>query len=187
MAGEKLPPGGWQEWDSFMLLWCISSVTVLTLVEFTQAARGAERVGHPRLPASPALHLTLCGPDLQCRWGRFGKTDFPFAMLQHANKRRPTYTRTTVLSSMQAHLVISALDCTSYPTCPALLKLKQFECVESKTWPHLQFSSVCFSQCSVGWKEGGRGRSEAERNLDSAASNQLYKITTLYIFFSLVS
>lgn len=38
-------------------------VTVLTLVEFTQAARVAEGADSPRLPAAPALHPTLCRPD----------------------------------------------------------------------------------------------------------------------------
>lgn len=40
---------------------------VLTLVEFTQAARVAEGADHPRLPAAPALHPTLCRPDLTPR------------------------------------------------------------------------------------------------------------------------
>lgn len=40
---------------------------VLTLVEFTQAARIAEGADRPRLPAAPALHPTLCRPDLTPR------------------------------------------------------------------------------------------------------------------------
>lgn len=40
---------------------------VLTLVEFTQAARVAEGADRPRLPAAPALHPTLCRPDLTPR------------------------------------------------------------------------------------------------------------------------
>lgn len=39
------------------------AIAVLTLVEFTQAARVAEGADHPRLPAAPALHPTLCRPD----------------------------------------------------------------------------------------------------------------------------
>lgn len=39
------------------------AIAVLTLVEFTQAARVAEGADRPRLPAAPALHPTLCRPD----------------------------------------------------------------------------------------------------------------------------
>ena len=39
------------------------AIAVLTLVEFTQAARVAEGAHRPWVPAAPALHPTLCGPD----------------------------------------------------------------------------------------------------------------------------
>lgn len=46
------------------------AVAVLTLVEFTQAARVAEGADRPRLPAAPALHPTFCSPVITPRTRR---------------------------------------------------------------------------------------------------------------------
>lgn len=56
---------GWMERSVTAPCSCVIAlaIAVLTLVEFTQAARVAEGADRPRLPAAPALHPTLCRPD----------------------------------------------------------------------------------------------------------------------------
>lgn len=192
IAEEKLPLGGWTGVGQLHAP-VMQFICNCTDPGWVYSSSPRCRASGPSLapsiscPSSDSLRAWSKSslPQKQhCRWSRLWKTDLPFAMLQHANKRRPTYTHKNVLSSMQAHLVISVLDCLACPPCPALHKPKLFECVESKTGPHLQFS--CFSQCSAGCKEGGSGRSEAERKLDSAASNQLTQdqYCTYYVFSS---
>lgn len=55
-----------EECASIVILLALA-VVVLTLVEFTQAARVAEGADRPCLPAAPALHPTFCRPVITPR------------------------------------------------------------------------------------------------------------------------
>lgn len=56
----RFPPLGW--WRGVCSCAIAVAIAVLTLIDFTQAARVAERADHPWLPTASALHPTLCRP-----------------------------------------------------------------------------------------------------------------------------
>lgn len=147
---------------------CVIAVAkaVLTLVEFTQAARVAKGADRRRLPAAPALHPTLCRPvPLHASWDaelprattksswRVGKAaTFP-------GRHCSAHTRTAIRQGSDA----GAPPCNSYllscivsPSSWIVVRIQKF-----RAWhiynspPH---ASVMAEQ--IGEGEGG---SEAER------------------------
>lgn len=150
---------------------------VLTLVEFTQAARVAEGADRPRLPAAPALHPTLCRPELTPRSLRRSAAPEP---LHNPGKRGweegvwggqgsdfPCLARTCT----HIHTDVGAMRPLPLPIpicCPALLPLLPETlpgCSRSERSADLRFFSTCFSPCT-GAEEEREGR-EARREAES--------------------
>lgn len=173
-----------EECDSSMLLcYSFSNSSVLTPVEFTQAARVAEGADRPRLPAAPALHPTFCRPDPTSRSLRRNAAPshyiipargglkqrlflFSIAACTHIHAHSHTYIQCTDKGAMQALPLVIPISspCIASPPTGNAVGLHTLTKLGTFTILLYMLLSV---QCRLE-KEGGRdgkreGGREAER------------------------